>query len=125
MGCAGASVYAPRHRAEWVAEIAELGVGARARRLYQQLDLLQPVRLEARLDLLLESHKHPAVKLLRQFLRSVRFGLPCWSLCCRHSTFSGLSASSGLQWFRSRDSRQRRVPLRQRQAARNRERITV
>jgi transposase len=34
--------------------------------LYQQLDLLQPVRQEARRDLLRESHKHAAVKLLRQ-----------------------------------------------------------
>jgi transposase len=38
----------------------------RAQRLYQQLDGLQPVRLQARLELLRESHKHPAVKLLRQ-----------------------------------------------------------
>jgi hypothetical protein len=34
--------------------------------LYEQLDLLQPVRPGARRDLLGESHKHPAVKLLRQ-----------------------------------------------------------
>jgi transposase len=34
--------------------------------LYEQLDLLQPVRQGARRDLLGESHKHPAVKLLRQ-----------------------------------------------------------
>src|SRR5205814_3390670 len=37
-----------------------------AERLYQQLDLLQPVRLEARRELLVESHKHSAVKLVRQ-----------------------------------------------------------
>ena len=64
--CAGTTVYAPRHRAEWLAKIAEPGVRLRAGRLYQQLDLLQPVRLEARRELLVESHKHPAVKLLRQ-----------------------------------------------------------
>jgi len=64
--CAGATVYAPRHRAEWLAKIAEPGVRVRAERLYQQLDLLQPVRLEARRELLVESHKHAAVKLLRQ-----------------------------------------------------------
>src|ERR1039458_7520933 len=40
--CAGATVYAPRHRAEWLAKIAEPGVRVRAERLYQQLDLLQP-----------------------------------------------------------------------------------
>ena len=32
----------------------------------QQLDLLQPVRQQARYDLLLESRKHQGVKLLRQ-----------------------------------------------------------
>jgi hypothetical protein len=40
------SVYAPRQRAEWLAKIAQPGVRVRAERLYQQLDLLQPVRLE-------------------------------------------------------------------------------
>jgi transposase len=64
--CAGATVYAPRHRAEWLVKITEPGVRVRAERLYQQLDLLQPVRLEARRELLAESHKHSAVKLLRQ-----------------------------------------------------------
>jgi transposase len=64
--CAGTTVYSPRHPAEWLAKIAEPGVRIRAERLYQQLDLLQPVRLEARRALLAESHKHSAVKLLRQ-----------------------------------------------------------
>jgi transposase len=64
--CGGTTVYAPRHRAEWLAKISEPGVRLRAERFYQQLDLLQPVRQEARRDLLKESRKHPAVKLLRQ-----------------------------------------------------------
>ena len=64
--CAGATVYAPRHRAEWLAKLTEPGVRVREERLYQQLDLLQPVRLEARRELLAESHKHSAVKLLCQ-----------------------------------------------------------
>jgi transposase len=64
--CGGTRVYAPRHRAGWLAKIGEPGVRVRAERLYQQLDVLQPVRQQARHDLLLESHKHPAVKLLRQ-----------------------------------------------------------
>ena len=42
--CSGTTVYAPRHRAEWLAKIVEPGVRRRAERLYQQLDLLQPVR---------------------------------------------------------------------------------
>lgn len=64
--CSGSSVYAPRHRAEWLAKIAEPGVRVRAEHLYQQLDSLQPLRLEARCELLRESHKHAAVKRLRQ-----------------------------------------------------------
>ncbi len=64
--CSGTTVYAPRQRAEWLAKLAQPGVRVRAERLYQQLDLLQTVRLEARRELLLESHKHAAVKLLRQ-----------------------------------------------------------
>src|ERR1700724_2149699 len=64
--CSGTTIYAPRHRAEWLAKISEPGVRLRAERFYQQLDGLQPVRQEARRDLLLESRKHKAVKLLRQ-----------------------------------------------------------
>jgi hypothetical protein len=44
----------------------ELGVRVRAEHLYQQLDSLQPIRVEARRELLRESHKHAAVRLLRQ-----------------------------------------------------------
>src|SRR5438045_1964066 len=64
--CAGTSVYTRRHRAEWLAKLVEPGVRIRAEHLYQQLDSLEPVRREARRQLLLESRKHPAVKLLRQ-----------------------------------------------------------
>src|SRR5258708_21342233 len=64
--CSGTAVYAPRHRAEWLSKILEPGVRRRAERLYQQLDLLQSVRQQARRDLLIESRKHYAVKLLRQ-----------------------------------------------------------
>jgi transposase len=64
--CAGVTVYAPRHRSEWLAKIVEPGVRRRAERLYQQLDVLEPLRQEARRDLLVESRKHSAVKLLRQ-----------------------------------------------------------
>jgi hypothetical protein len=39
--CAGPSVYAPRHRAEWLSKITEAGVRRRAELFYQQLDGLQ------------------------------------------------------------------------------------
>jgi len=116
--CAGATVYAPRHRPEWLAKITEPGVRVRAERLYQQLDLLQPVRLEARRELLAESHKHPAVKLLRQIpsigpIRSALLG----GVAADTTPFPYQAPTMGLQRFRSRDPRQRGVPFGARQTA--------
>src|SRR5258707_11003720 len=59
--CAGTTVYGPRHRAEWLAKLTEPGVRVRAERINQQLDLLQPVRLEASIEVQYESHKHTGV----------------------------------------------------------------
>src|ERR1700675_4049903 len=64
--CAGTKVYAPRHRSEWLSKITEAGVRRRAEHYYQQLDALQALRHEVRKDLLVESRKHNAPKLLRQ-----------------------------------------------------------
>ena len=64
--CAGTSVYTPRHRAEWLAKLVEPGVQIRAEPLYQQRDSLEPLRVEARRELLRESRKPAAVQLLRQ-----------------------------------------------------------
>ena len=64
--CAGEQVYAPRHRAEWLAKINEVGVRRRAEFYYQQLDALRLLRQEVRRVLLLEVKKHKAWKLLRQ-----------------------------------------------------------
>jgi|ERR1700758_124453 len=63
--CAGKLVYAPRHRGEWLTKLPEAGVRLRAERLYQQLDLLQELRQQARRDLLAESRKHRAHRILR------------------------------------------------------------
>jgi transposase len=64
--CGGISVYAPRHRAEWLSKITEPGVRGRAELFYQQLDGLQKLRQQARCDLLAESRKHGAAKLLER-----------------------------------------------------------
>lgn len=64
--CAGTEVYAPRHRSEWLGKIMEAGVRRRAEHYYQQLDVLRLLRQEVRRDLLVESKKHKAWKLLRQ-----------------------------------------------------------
>jgi len=45
-------------------QLSEPGVRGRAERLYKQLDLLLPLRQEARAALLAESRKHPAHKIL-------------------------------------------------------------
>jgi hypothetical protein len=63
--CAGARVYSPRFRDQWLQQLRESGVRGRAERLYKQLDLLLPLRQEARAALLAESRKHPAQKILR------------------------------------------------------------
>ena len=116
--CAGPAVYRPRHRAEWLAKIVEPGVRLRAERLYQQLDALEPLRQGARRDLLAESRKHQAVKLLRQipYLGPIRSALLV-ALLGDTASFSHQATVVGLQRIRTRDSRQRRIPLCERATA--------
>jgi transposase len=64
--CTGKQVYAPQHRAEWLAKITEPGVRRRAEFYYQQLDALRSLRREVRRELLEESKKHQAWKRLCQ-----------------------------------------------------------
>src|SRR5262244_4116465 len=64
--CTGTRVYAPRYRQEWLGKIEHAGVRRRAELLYQQLDGLQTLRRTLRPELLAESRKHKATKLLRQ-----------------------------------------------------------
>jgi transposase len=67
--CAGQTVYAPRHRSGWLEKLAQAGVRRRAEQLYEQLDKLVQIRREARQELLRESRKHPASKVLSQIPR--------------------------------------------------------
>src|ERR1700683_983451 len=60
--CTGKQIYAPRHRAEWLAKIAEPGVHRRAEFYFQQLDALRSLRQQVRCELLAESKKHQAWK---------------------------------------------------------------
>jgi transposase len=66
IACAGTQVYAPRYREEWLNKIEQVGVRRRAELLYEQLDGLQALRRTLRPELLAESRKHKASKLLRQ-----------------------------------------------------------
>jgi transposase len=75
--CAGRDVYYRRHRAQWLAKIREAGVRRRAERLYEQLDMLQHLRQQARRELLVESRKHAITAKLRQipYLGPIRSAL--------------------------------------------------
>ena len=64
IACAGQKPYGARHREEWLAKLSENGLRCRAGRLYQQLDLLQELRRDARHDLILECRQHGEAKLL-------------------------------------------------------------
>jgi transposase len=124
--CAGTSVYSRRHRAQWLAQLVEPGVRIRAEHLYEQLDSLQPVRQAARRELLRESRKHAAVKLLRQIpaIGPIRSALLVALLQTPHRfrTKRQLWAYSGfaVQTYDSGEFRWVRGKLQ-----RNRERITV
>ena len=65
IACAGKKPYGSRHRDEWLAQLAGSGLQRRARRLYQELDLVQQLRRDARQELILECRKHRETKLLR------------------------------------------------------------
>jgi hypothetical protein len=64
--CAGRDVYYTRHRSQWLEKIREAGPRRRAEHLYQQLDMLQYLRQQARRELLAESRKHTITAKLRQ-----------------------------------------------------------
>jgi transposase len=64
--CAGRDVYYTRHRSQWLGKIPEAGTRRRAQQLYQQLDMLQHLRQQARRELLAESRKHSITAKLRQ-----------------------------------------------------------
>ena len=64
--CGGLQVYDPRYREQWLEKIPEAGVRRRAELFSEQLDGLHALRQEARRELLSESRKHNASKLLLQ-----------------------------------------------------------
>jgi hypothetical protein len=64
--CSGTRVYISCYRDDWLGKLREAGIHRRAERLYLQLDVVKSLRQEARRDLLAESHKHRAARLLRR-----------------------------------------------------------
>src|SRR5438045_3220410 len=65
--CAGRDVYYRRHRVQWLDKIREVGVRRRAERLYEQLDMLQHLRQQARRELLAEGRKHAITRSCDRF----------------------------------------------------------
>ena len=61
---AGEKPFGRRHRGEWLAQLNEAGMHRRAELLYEEMDALLLLRRQARCELIAESHKHDAVKLL-------------------------------------------------------------
>ena len=70
----GKSIYGKRQRQQYIEQLAQPGLRGRAERLYQQLDLLQTLRRQARMDLVQEARKHDASRILRgiPFLGPIR-----------------------------------------------------
>jgi len=124
--CSGTTMYPARHRSEWLAKISESGVRLRAERFYQQLDMLRALHQEARRDFVVESHRHPAVKLLRQIpsIGPIRAALLVALLQTPHRfrTKRQLWAYSGFA-VETHDSGEYRVV--RGKVRRNRERISV
>jgi hypothetical protein len=60
----GKKVFGRRHRGEWLGQLTQAGMHRRAEFLYEELDALLLLRRAARRELIVESHKHDAVKLL-------------------------------------------------------------
>ena len=118
----GLQVYAPRHRAEWLNKIEEAGVRRRAEFFYQQLDGVRALRQAVRRDLLAESRKHSATKLLRQipYIGPIRAALLMALIQTPHRfrskrqlwTYSGLA-------IETRDSAQYRYVAGQLQRSKN------
>jgi transposase len=77
IGCAGKKLYGRRHRESYLAELGAGGLRRRAACLYQELDALQPLRRQAKRELMIECRKHAAAKLLQSvpFLGPVRAAL--------------------------------------------------
>jgi transposase len=62
--CHGQKLYSPSQHDFWLSKITESGLNTRVKLLFSQLDSLTPLREEAQKNLLAESRKYPAVKLL-------------------------------------------------------------
>ncbi len=63
--CDGTGVDSPDERKDWLAKLDNAAVCARASRLWQELDLVERLSEEAAKDLVKETRKHSAIRILR------------------------------------------------------------
>src|SRR5216117_1602378 len=116
--CAGRDVYYRRHRSAWLDKIPEAGTRRRAEQLYQQLDLLQHLRQQARRELLAESRKHA---ITAQATEDSVAGTDSFRLSggadSDPASFSQQAPTVDLQRTRAGNPRQRRISLHQRPTA--------
>src|SRR5262245_25674150 len=66
ISCQGRTVYQTRQQEQWLKLLTQAGARQRAALLYQQLELLQPLRKAAHQALLAESRRQPSFPILRQ-----------------------------------------------------------
>jgi transposase len=64
IACKGHAVYRQDRREQWLKQLPEPGLRLRARSLYEQLAVLNPLRQEAKLLMLREARRQPAYKWL-------------------------------------------------------------
>jgi transposase len=63
--CRGAGVYSPDERKDWLSKLDSTAVCTRALRLWEQLDLVERLSEEAEKDLVTETRRHAATRVLR------------------------------------------------------------
>lgn len=66
IGCRGTKVFSNQGRSEWLSKLDIEGLRARAGYLYEQIDCLMKLRMEAKKAMCREAVKHPAYKLISQ-----------------------------------------------------------
>lgn len=121
----GTQVYQSAHRAEWLARLSGQGVRFRAAALYAELDVLRDLRPRARVALLTEARRDPALRVLRTipFLGPVRVALLLatmqtpWRFRTKRNlwAYAGLAvvsrSSADYQLLHGRPVRRRRAPM--------------
>jgi transposase len=106
----GKKLYTRRHRQEWLKQLNQPGLVRRAERLYEELDLLQQLRRQAKQELMAESQKHAVCERLRTipYLGPIRAAV----LAARvdAASFSQQAPVLGLLRPGTGDAQQRRLP---------------